>query len=81
MRQELLAARGLLAEHKKRYRDLDMEASGLVVLIRSIVSPYEADISEIRIDEAAASIKRLREIIHEMRALRENIKTLEADLG
>ena len=41
MNPERLQLKGLLAESKKNFRSLDTEASGLIVLIRSYLSPYE----------------------------------------
>ena len=41
MNPEILQMKGMLAEAKKKYRSLDTEASGLVILIRSLLNPYE----------------------------------------
>ena len=37
MNPEILQMKGMLAEAKKKYRSLDTEASGLVILIRSLL--------------------------------------------
>ena len=42
MNIERLQLKGLLAESKKTYRALDTEASGLILLLRSLLNPYEA---------------------------------------
>jgi hypothetical protein len=81
MRMEILAAKGQLAEHKKKYRELDIDASGLVEHIRMTLSPYERDVTELQIDKAAASMKRLVETVNNMRELKIRIAKLEADLG
>ena len=41
MNPEKLQLKGMLAESKKRFRTLDTEASGLVILVRSLLNPYE----------------------------------------
>jgi hypothetical protein len=81
MRTEILAAKGLLAEHRRKVTDMDIEAKGLIVLIRNVLSPFEEDVTALRVDEAVASAKRLAEIVHEMKTLKEKIARLEADLG
>lgn len=45
MNIERLQMKGLLAESKKKYRNLDTEASALVILIRSLLSPLEETLS------------------------------------
>jgi hypothetical protein len=81
MNMEILAAKGQLAGHKKRYRDLDMEAAGLRIIVRQVLSPYEDDVTQLRVDEAAASMNRLKTVVAEMRELKAKIARIEADLG
>lgn len=40
MNQERLQLKGMLAESKKKYRELDTEASGLILIIRTLLNPY-----------------------------------------
>ena len=41
MNPERLQLKGMLAESKKRYRCIDTESSGLILLLRSLLNPYE----------------------------------------
>ena len=57
MNPERLQPKGMLAESKKSFRSLDTEGSGLVILIRSLLNPYE-DISKLDTEKALVSMKR-----------------------
>jgi len=74
---ERLQLKGQLADVKKKYKNLDIEASGLILLIRNIVNPYADEVTSLKIDEAEAAMDRLQKIIHEMRKLKEKIKQIE----
>lgn len=78
MNPEKLQLKGMLAESKKRFRTLDTEASGLVILIRSLLNPYE-DIKNLDMEKVSVSVKRLNEITEELKTLSEKIKNLEAE--
>ena len=79
MNPEILQMKGMLAEAKKKYRSLDTEASGLVILIRSLLNPYE-EIQKLDMDKVLVSVKRLKDITKEMQALNDKIKRLESEL-
>jgi len=79
MNPERLQLKGMLVEAKKSLRSLDTEASGLVILIRSLLNPYE-DISKLDTEKALVSMKRLNEIQTELKSLEVKIKNLEAEL-
>lgn len=76
---ERLQLKGLLAESKKKFRTLDTESSGLIILIRSLLSPYE-EILNLDMEKITVSTKRLSSIQKEMKELSEKIKKLEFDL-
>ena len=76
MNPERLQLKGMLAESKKSYRSLDTEASGLVILIRSLLNPYD-EISNLDTEKALVSLKRLNVVQTEMKALSVKIKNLE----
>lgn len=78
MNPEKLQLKGMLAESKKRFRTLDTEASGLVILIRSLLNPYE-EIKNLDMEKVSVSVKRLTEITEELKTLSEKIKNLEAE--
>ena len=79
MNPEILQMKGMLAEAKKKYRSLDTEASGLVILIRSLLNPYE-EIQKLDMDKVLVSVKRLKNVTFEMQALNDKIKRLESEL-
>ncbi|HIZ28900.1 MAG TPA: hypothetical protein H9673_06900 [Candidatus Adamsella sp.] len=79
MNPEILQMKGMLAEAKKKYRSLDTEASGLVILIRSLLNPYE-EIQKLDMDKVLVSVKRLKSVTVEMQALNDKIKRLESEL-
>ncbi len=79
MNPERLQLKGMLAESKKSLRSLDTEASGLVILIRSLLNPYE-EISKLDTEKALVSMKRLNEIQAELKNLEVKIKNLESEL-
>lgn len=78
MNPDRLQLKGMLAESKKRFRTLDTEASGLVILIRSLLNPYE-EIKNLDMEKVTVSVKRLNEVTDEMKTLSEKIKKLEAE--
>lgn len=79
MNPEILQMKGMLAEAKKKYRTLDTEASGLVILIRSLLNPYE-EIQKLDMDKVLVSANRLKDITKEMQVLNDKIKRLESEL-
>lgn len=78
MNPEKLQLKGMLAESKKRFRTLDTEASGLVILIRSLLNPYE-DVKNLDMEKVGVSTKRLTNVVDELKTLAEKIKNLEAE--
>lgn len=79
MNPERLQLKGMLAESKKRFRTLDTEASGLILIIRSLLNPYE-DVTKIDTEKALVSMQRLNTIQTEIKKLEVKIKNLEAEL-
>ena len=79
MNPEILQMKGMLAEAKKKYRSLDTEASVLLILIRSLLNPYE-EIQKLDIDKVLVSVKRLKNVTVEMQALNDKIKRLGSEL-
>ena len=79
MNPERLQLKGMLAESKKRFRTLDTEASGLILIIRSLLNPYE-DVTKIDTEQALVSMQRLNTIQTELKNLEVKIRNLEAEL-
>jgi len=81
MNQEIQRMRGLLAVNREKREQLQLEASGLVVLVRQYLDPYEQDFTRLKIDEALQSMTRLAEIRREAAELGRAIAQLKEDLG
>lgn len=79
MNPERLQLKGMLAEAKKNLRTLDTEASGLIILIRTLLNPYE-EIINIDTEKALVSLQRLNTVKSEIKNLNEKIKKLESDI-
>ena len=77
---ERMVFKGQLAELKKKFKSLDTEASGYIILIRSLLNPYEEDITKLEVDKSAQSMARLNSIVLEMQVLKSKIQRMEADL-
>lgn len=78
MNQERLQLKGMLVEAKKKYRELDTEASGLILIIRTLLNPY-VEIELIDIEKCLVHTKRLYEITQQMKELKVKIKNLEQE--
>lgn len=79
MNPERLQLKGMLAESKTRFRTLDTEASGTILIIRSQLNPYE-EITSLDTDKVLVLSHRLNKIVQEMKDLKEKIKKLEQEL-
>lgn len=78
MNPERLQLKGLLAESKKKFRTLDTESSGLILIIRSLLNPYE-EILNLDMEKISVSVNRLAEVQKELKETAEKIKKLEAE--
>lgn len=79
MNVERMQLKGMLADTKKRFRTLDTEASGLIILIRSLLTPYE-EIVKLDMPKIVVLTERLNKTFEEMKILQEKISKLEAEL-
>lgn len=77
MNIERIQLKGQLAETKSKYKHLDTEAAGLILLIRSLLNPFEDDTTKIDVEKANVQFQRLQEIVLELRTLKEKIQKLE----
>ena len=80
MNIEKMQFKGQLAELKKKFKALDTEASGLIILIRSFLNPYEEDLTKLEIDKSAQAMARLNSIVLQMQTLKPKIQKMEDDL-
>ncbi len=79
MNPERLQLKGMLAESKKQLGELRTQASGYVLIIRSLLNPYE-DISKLDTEKALSSMKLLNNVKAEIVEVSQKIKNLEAEL-
>lgn len=79
MNPERLQLKGMLVEARKQLRELDTQASGYVLIIRSVLNPYE-EIIRIDTEKALSSIKLLDETKQKILSLQLKIKNLESEL-
>lgn len=77
MNIERIQLKGQLAEAKAKYKNLDVEASALVILIRSLLNPFEDDTVKLDIQKALVSMQRLDELVSELKNLKSKIQKLE----
>ncbi len=77
MNIENLQIKGQLAESKTKLRNLETEASGYIILIRSLLNPYEDDISKIESAKVLSITTRLNELVVQIKQLKEKIQKLE----
>lgn len=80
MNIEKMQFQGQLAELKKKFKTIDTEASGLIILIRSLLNPYEEDLTKLEIEKAQVSMNRLNSIVLEMRVLKSKIEKMGENL-
>lgn len=78
MNIDRLQLKGLLAEAKKQHKNLEIEAAGLIILLRSLLNPY-IPIEELEIDKAKVSTERLSVVVKELKTLQDKIKKLESE--
>ncbi len=81
MNIERIQLKGQLAEAKAKYKKLDVEASALVILIRSLLNPYEENTEKLETEKALVSLQRLNEIVVELKNLSSKIQNLEDYFG
>ena len=79
MNLERMQLKGLLVESQKKYKTLDTEASGLIILIRSVLSPYQEDMTQLQIDKVMTYTDRLHSVILELKELKSKIEKLERE--
>lgn len=77
MNLERMQLKGLLVESQRKYKTLDTEASGLIILIRSVLSPYQEDMTDLQIDKVMTYTNRLHSVVVELKDLKSKIEKLE----
>jgi hypothetical protein len=78
---ERILLKGYLSDEKKRYREKDLEASGLILTIRNLLNPYEDDPTKIESEKALIMMQKLHLVISELKEIKDKILRLERDLN
>lgn len=78
---ERIQLKGQLSEAKSKYKRLDTEVAGLVILIRSLLNPFEEDTLKLEVEKASVAFNRLQEVFGEMQTLNTKIQKLEDYFG
>ncbi|HNV72873.1 MAG TPA: hypothetical protein PKO06_24405, partial [Candidatus Ozemobacteraceae bacterium] len=68
------------AEAKKKMNKLDADASGRIILLRTLLSPYEEDVTRLDGEKIKNEATELSRIIDEMRVQKDRISRMERDL-
>ena len=79
MNPERLQLKGMLAESKKQLGELRTQASGYVLIVRSLLNPYE-DVSKLDTEKALLSMKLLNDVKNQIVEVSLKIKNLEDEL-
>lgn len=77
MNIERIQLKGQLTESKAKFKNLDVEASALVILIRSLLNPFEEDTTKLDTQKVIVSTQRLDELVTELKNLKSKIQKLE----
>jgi hypothetical protein len=80
MNQEVMMLKGQLADCRHRFQELDIEAKGLIIMVRTQLNPFEEDITQLKVPEAGAAMKRLQTVYTEMATLKKRIADMEEAL-
>lgn len=81
MNYERARLKGELTDAKKRLVDLDMLASGQIVIIRQLIDPYAEDVATLDTRKALVNMEALDKTVAEMRELKNRIARLEDGLN
>ena len=80
MKEEILLLKGKLANYKTEARNLELEASGLISMLRISLNPYEEDVSRLKVEEILNHATRLHQVIQRLRQVQTKIQQIEEDL-
>lgn len=81
MKHEILKVKGRIAELKNNISQKELEASGLIIQIRSLCDPYESDMTKIKAGNIRVASDLLDQCVTSIKFLSANLKLLEDDLG
>lgn len=80
MNIERLQLKDNLAKNKQKFKELDIKVSGLILVVRNYLNPYEDDVTELETEKAFQSMGELNQTVQEMKELKVKIHKMERDL-
>jgi len=78
---EILLLRGKLQQLKKEKNEIELQAQGLIFLIRQRLNPYIVTFENMEIEEAQVNINKLHELQEKLKALNKEIEKIEAEIN
>ena len=78
---EILLLRGKLQQLKKEKNEIELQAQGLIFLIRQRLNPYIVQFENMEIEEAQVNINKLHELQEKLKALNKEIEKIEAEIN
>ncbi len=81
MNQEILMLKGQLANYQTERQNLELQASGLISMLRIALNPYEEDLSRIKSAEVLQQAKQLHQTLERLREVNKKIEQLEGALN
>jgi peptidoglycan hydrolase CwlO-like protein len=80
MSPERQRLKGDLQDAERRYRELDLLAQDKLTDIRTLLNPYEEDLTKLDIEKAETFMKDLKEKHTELKKLKTKIEKMKEDL-
>jgi hypothetical protein len=81
MMNEILQMRGRLSTAQQEFERLDVLVSGDLMIVRQLIDPFESDVTKLEVDQAFAAMERLKDNVHRMRELKDQIDKIKKALG
>lgn len=81
LKNEMTMMRGRIAETKRELAEAELLAQADLVSIRSVLDPYESDITKINTEMAMSIADRLNNQVKQIISTRERLAKFESELG
>ena len=76
MREEILKVKGRIGDYRTQIKHIDLEAKGLVLIIRNYIDPFEV-LANIRHEEALESMTRFHFLLEQRKEIMARLAELE----
>lgn len=81
MKEQILIARGKLAELKKKHRQLELKAENLRIQLGIIFNPYEINSTAIETEKGLAAATELHAVVTELKKINDEREKISDALG